>query len=128
VNKCLFILLFIFILMLCGTTYHFHNEMLEAQKAERDARKEQLKSQFVLKNTMAAVTLYIDIVRITHEDRRNHVAESEKRIARIRKEVHEDACAHQPVPSAATKQLRAHSDRIRARSRYPVTTGMAGGL
>lgn len=124
----MFSILVIVILILSWTADHFHNEMLQAQKAERDAHKEQLKTQFVLKNTMSAVTLYRDIVRITHEDRRNHVAQSEKRIARIRTEMHEDACAHQPVPSAATEQLRAHSDRIRARSRDPYTTGMAGGL
>lgn len=119
---------YIFILILGWATDHFHNEMLRAQKAERDARKEQLKSQSALTNTLAAVMLFQDLARITHEDRRSNVAESEKRIARIRKEMHEDACAHQPVPAAVADQLRAHRDRINAHSRNSGTSGIAGGL
>lgn len=102
--------------------------MLQAQKAERDARKEQLKSQSVLTNTLAAVMLFQDIARITHEDRRSNDAESERRIAHIRKEMHEDDCAYHPVPNGAADQLRAHRERIRARSRGPSPAGTAGGL
>lgn len=124
----MFSVLVIVILILSWATDHFHNGMLQAQKAEHDARKNQLKSQSVLKNTLAVITLFQDIAQITHENRRSNVAESEKRISHIRKELHEDNCAHQPVPVAAADQLRAHREKIRARSRNLVTTGMAGGL
>lgn len=102
--------------------------MLQAQKAEHVARKEQLKSQSVLKSTLAAVTLFQDIARITHEDRRSNFAESEKRIIRIRKEMQEDACAHHPVPAAVADQLRTHRDRIRAHSSGTNPTAIADGL
>ncbi|MCI1030411.1 hypothetical protein [Pantoea dispersa] len=115
-------------LILSWATGHFHYEMLRAQKAEHVARKEQLKSQYVLKNTLTAVTLFQDIARITHEDRRSNFAESEKRIIRIRKEMHDDACAHHPVPAAVADQLRAHRDRIRAHSSGTNPTAIAGGL
>jgi hypothetical protein len=120
--------LVIAILILGWVADYFHNEMLRAQKAERDTRKEQLKSQSTLTNTLTAVMLFQDLARITHEDRRSNVAESEKRIARIRKEMHENACAHQSVPAAVADQLRAHRDRINAHSRNSGATGIADGL
>lgn len=118
----------IIVIIIGWAAEHFHNELLMAKKAELAVRKELQQSQSVLHNTMAAVTLLRDITRITHEDRQRNHAESEKRIARIRREVHEDACAHQPVPAAVTDQLRAHRERIRARSRRSGSTGIAGGV
>ncbi|WP_205952165.1 hypothetical protein [Pantoea stewartii] len=127
-SRCLSSVLFIFILILSWATDHFHNGMLQAQKAEQDARKEQLKSQSVLKNTLAVITLFQDIAQITHENRRSNVAESEKRISRIRKEMHKDACARHPVPAGVADQLRAHRERIQALSLGTNTTRIAGGL
>jgi uncharacterized protein HemX len=124
----MFSVLVIVILILSWATYHFHSEMLQAQKAEHDARKDQLKSQSVLKNTLAVITLFQDIAQITHENRRSNVAESEKRISRIRKEMHKDACAHHPVPAGIADQLRAHRERIQALSRGTNTIRIAGGL
>lgn len=124
----MFVGLLIVFLTLCWATDHFHNGMLQAQKAEHDARKEQLKSQSVLKNTLAVITLFQDIAQITHENRRSNVAESEKRVVRIRKELREDNCAHQPVPAVAADQLRAHRERIHAHSRGTNTLRTAGGL
>ncbi|WP_277977028.1 hypothetical protein [Pantoea endophytica] len=124
----MFSVLVIVILILSWATDHFHNGMLQAQKAEHDARKDQLKSQSALKNTLAVITLFQDIAQITHENRRSNVAESEKRISRIRKEMHKDACAHLPVPAGIADQLRAHRERIQALSHSPSTTRIAGGL
>ncbi|MFC7777716.1 hypothetical protein ACFQW4_11615 [Pantoea sp. GCM10028869] len=107
---------------------HYHSELLLAEKAEHEARKELQRNQSALHNAIAAVVLFHDIARITQDNRLCNFAESEMRVVRIRKELREDSFAHQPVPAVAADQLRAHRERIRAHSRGTNTTRIAGGL
>ncbi|WP_413734354.1 hypothetical protein ACL2XP_17965 [Sodalis sp. RH21] len=86
--------------------------LLEKDNATLISERDQ--AQSIFKNYQAAILLFNDIAKATQDEKEQAKRDSETRIVYIREALKGDACAAQPVPDAAIKQLRDHANKVRA--------------
>ncbi len=105
---------------------YYHNRMKQAQASASIALQGQQQAEAITGNVIAAVNLFNDIAKATHNDKQQSKAESDERVVYIRKAIKGDACAFQPVPAAAADRLREHLNKIRS-SASGTDTGRTAG-
>uniref|UniRef100_UPI00068F3AC8 DUF2570 domain-containing protein n=1 Tax=Erwinia oleae TaxID=796334 RepID=UPI00068F3AC8 len=105
---------------------HYRNQLTQAKAETEQAKQNQKQAEAITSNVITAVTLFNDIAKTTHDKKQQNNEESETRVVYIREALKGDACAVQPVPSAAVDRLREHRNKIRSGSGSADTSRSAG--
>jgi len=97
-----------------STASYYHSRMKLALANAATAQQGQQQAEAITGNVIAAVNLFNDIAKATHDDKQQNDAESDQRVVYIRDAVKDDTCAVQLVPTTAADQLREHRNKIRS--------------
>lgn len=114
--------------LLCAAALaqHWHGQLADLRRDNHTLTGERNQAQATLNNQIRAVTLFNDIAAAAQANHQADDNDSEKTQTTIKTIIKDNACAVELAPAPAADQLRAHADRLRARTASTHTGGSAG--
>lgn len=114
------------LLSVSGVAVFWHSQLSAERRQNQTLTQQRDQAQAVLKNQVRTVTLFNDIAAATLAAHQTDDNEKQKTHTIIKTVIQHDACAGSLPPAAAVEQLRAHANRLRARTANSNTRGIAG--
>ncbi|MGV8925703.1 MAG: hypothetical protein ACOH2G_08510 [Ewingella sp.] len=115
-------------LLLCvsGLAAFWRSQLSIQRRDNQELTAQRDQAQATLKDQIRAVTLFNDISAATLAAHRTDDNDTQKTQTIIKTVIKHDACAGALPPAVAADQLRAHANRLRARSTNTHAGGTAG--
>lgn len=120
------VVLLLLVIALCVTVKLQSSSKALLTLQNEHLKQEKTSAEAITTNVLRATALFNDIAQATHDDNQASNTESEGRVVIIRQAIKGDPCAAQPVPTAATLQLRANRNKIRSGATGTYTGKPAG--